>query len=415
MRWTHGASGLRTNRTKGRNKWDWGFSLPSRIAHNHKPGKWPRFPKRELTLRSNDHSFTLTLTPRAQMVGLAALALACCGSLAAFVSLAYERREMREMQALLLDQEVQVEEGKSRITAFRDELDDATRQLEQRQAFLEKMAEMLPDDGAMADNPAADGSGGDAEGADPGAAEARLRKLGAALPEARGFASLARRQLALVDKLTTYAERRSAAAEQGIRRLGLDPRGIAAATRGSVQQGMGGPLEKLATEADGSLDPRFERMGRNLARMAALEQGLARVPQVMPTDLARMTSRFGYRRDPITGDAAMHAGLDFGGRTGDPIRAAADGTVSYVGYRSGYGKVVEISHGNGLTTRYAHMSAWNAHRGEEVAAGDVVGQIGSTGRSTGPHLHFEVRVGDRAVNPRPFLESAAAILAKMYD
>ena len=84
--------------------------------------------------------------------------------------------------------------------------------------------------------------------------------------------------------------------------------------------------------------------------------------------------------------------------------------VSFVGQKSGYGNVVEISHGNGMVTRYAHMSKFRSRVGQEVAAGDVIGAIGSTGRSTGPHLHFEVRINDRAVNPRPFLEAAPNVL-----
>ena len=109
----------------------------------------------------------------------------------------------------------------------------------------------------------------------------------------------------------------------------------------------------------------------------------------------------------------MHRGLDFKGPTGAPIYAAAKGTVSFVGRKSGYGKVVEIRHGNGMTTRYAHMSRFNTKRGEQVDAGEVIGAIGSTGRSTGPHLHFEVRINDRAVNPRPLLETAPDVLKEV--
>ena len=144
--------------------------------------------------------------------------------------------------------------------------------------------------------------------------------------------------------------------------------------------------------------------------MDALERGLDGIPQVMPTDYSNITSGFGYRRDPFTGAAAMHKGLDFRGHIGTPIHAAADGVVSFVGQIRGYGNVVEIRHGNGLVTRYAHMSKFKTKRGTRVAAGDVIGLIGNTGRSTGPHLHFEVRVNGRAVNPRPFLESAPHVL-----
>jgi murein DD-endopeptidase MepM/ murein hydrolase activator NlpD len=122
------------------------------------------------------------------------------------------------------------------------------------------------------------------------------------------------------------------------------------------------------------------------------------------------SSGFGYRSDPFTGGGAFHPGLDFRGAYGAPIHAAADGTVSFVGQIRGYGNVVEVSHGNGLVTRYAHMSKTMATVGQAVNAGDVIGAIGSTGRSTGPHLHFEVRINNSGVNPRPFLERAHDVL-----
>lgn len=358
------------------------------------------FPQRELIVRANGQSRLVTLTPRIQAAGVALLA---CIVFAAIAALAYGSYETRAMRATLAHREARVADEQQRVSAYRDELDEATLQLERRQAFIERMIEMLPAAEEDADLAAS-------EAFQP---EGDLYRISAAMPEANGLAAIERRQLATVAALTGYAESRAARAEQAIRSLGLDPRRVFTATQRSAQSGMagrGGPLEKLATEADGSLDPRFERMGESLARMAALEQGLARVPQVMPTALGRMTSNFGFRRDPFTGEGAMHSGLDFGGRIGDPIRAAAAGKVSFVGMRSGYGKVVEITHGNGLLTRYAHMSAWRAKPGQAVAAGEVIGAIGSTGRSTGPHLHFEVRVNDKAVNPRPLLEDAPNVL-----
>jgi len=175
---------------------------------------------------------------------------------------------------------------------------------------------------------------------------------------------------------------------------------------------MGGPLELLATSSDGSIDPRFERLGLSLARMEALERGLASIPQVTPTSLAqtKISSGYGYRRDPFNGGGAMHSGLDFKGPYGAPIYSAAAGEVTFAGWRGGYGKTIEVTHGNGMMTRYAHMSRFHSNLGQKVDAGDLIGAIGSTGRSTGPHLHFEVRINNQAVNPRPFLERAPNVL-----
>ena len=188
---------------------------------------------------------------------------------------------------------------------------------------------------------------------------------------------------------------------KAIRALGLNPDTI---TRNADKGAMGGPLQILATAADGAIDARFRRLGASMTRMSALERGLDAIPQVAPAHVEMVTSSYGYRRDPFTGAAAMHSGLDFRGPSGAPIYAAAKGRISFVGTKSGYGRTVEIDHGNGLMTRYAHMSRFDARVRQAIDAGAIIGGIGSTGRSTGPHLHFEVHVNGRAVNPRPFLE-----------
>jgi len=243
-----------------------------------------------------------------------------------------------------------------------------------------------------------------------GEAAKTVDKVSVAIPEAAALARIEARQLAFVEGLTRYADLRSQRAAAALRKLGLDPRAM---MNRADRSAMGGPLERLSTGSDGSIDPRFERLGLSIARMTALENGLAGVPQVEPAALEYISSGFGYRRDPFTGAGAMHKGLDFRGPIGAPIYAAAKGVVSFVGRRSGYGNVVEISHGNGLMTRYAHMSAFHARVGQKVAGGDTIGAIGSTGRSTGPHLHFEVRINDRAVNPRTFLETAPHVLEEI--
>ena len=158
-----------------------------------------------------------------------------------------------------------------------------------------------------------------------------------------------------------------------------------------------------------ALGASFAALEGALFRMEVLERTLVAVPSGNPADVLMMSSGFGYRSDPFTRRAAMHSGIDFKGPIGAPIYAAAQGTVSFVGVKAGYGNCVEIDHGNGLMTRYAHMSRFATRVGQPVAAGAVIGAIGNTGRSTGPHLHFEVRMHDRPLNPRPFLEAAAHV------
>ncbi|MEN1957827.1 M23 family metallopeptidase [Luteimonas changyuni] len=127
------------------------------------------------------------------------------------------------------------------------------------------------------------------------------------------------------------------------------------------------------------------------------------VPSRSPVAASYITSGFGRRADPFGGGSAYHKGIDFDARTGDTVMAVADGVVSYSGVRSGYGKVVEIDHGNGYVTRYAHNSANVVQVGDLVRVGQQIARAGSTGRSTGAHVHFEVWENGRVANPRKFL------------
>jgi murein DD-endopeptidase MepM/ murein hydrolase activator NlpD len=359
------------------------------------------FPDREFFMRSRGQVRFVTLTSKVQMLaagGALAAVLAWGGSMAVMGVLQYQAQSER---ANLLDRAAAVEQAESRVATYRDDLDDVADELTRRQDFIEGVLPMLPDD-VKAEETVSDSRD---------EAQETIAKVSASIPEASALARLEARQLAFVENLTRYADRRSAAAEKAIRQLGLDPRAMMRAARTA----QGGPFEQASTRRDGSIDPRFARLGASLARMDALERGLTGIPQVMPADISQISSGFGYRRDPINGSAAMHAGLDFKGRIGAPIHAAAAGRITFVGRKSGYGNVVEVSHGNGLTTRYAHMSRFKARAGQRVAAGQVIGAIGNTGRSTGPHLHFEVRVNDRAVNPRPFLETAPDVLEEARD
>lgn len=117
-----------------------------------------------------------------------------------------------------------------------------------------------------------------------------------------------------------------------------------------------------------------------------------------------ITSRFGWRIHPITRKRKFHAGIDFGAPTGTPIYAYQAGLVEFAGWKSGYGKAVIINHGAGFSTLYGHASKLSVRKGERVAPGHIIGSIGSTGMSTGPHLHFEVRVNNKPVNPHPYLQ-----------
>jgi murein DD-endopeptidase MepM/ murein hydrolase activator NlpD len=186
--------------------------------------------------------------------------------------------------------------------------------------------------------------------------------------------------------------------------LGVD---VGKAVPAEPTGGVGGPYvpARFPKEAVG-----FERQLHRLAiargHVNRLTRVLGTVPVRKPVDgELDLASTFGVRNDPFTGSPAMHTGLDVQGETGKPVRTTADGTVTTAGWSGGYGKTVDVDHGNGISTRYGHLSAIDVHVGQSVRTGQIVGKIGSTGRSTGPHLHYETRVRGEAVDPQKFLRA----------
>jgi murein DD-endopeptidase MepM/ murein hydrolase activator NlpD len=200
----------------------------------------------------------------------------------------------------------------------------------------------------------------------------------------------------LVDRYTNKALKvRNVLAELGLK---LDPAPPAA---------IGGPFVPVKLPAAGQS---FERTvtAVSIARAYTdkLSATLANVPLRAPvTGEIDETSPFGVRFDPFLHVPAMHTGIDFRGEMGEPIHATAAGTVTIAGWSGGYGNMVEVNHGNGLATRYGHLSKIDVTVGQTIRLGQVIGRLGSTGRSTGPHVHYETRVNGEAVNPSKFLDA----------
>jgi len=178
--------------------------------------------------------------------------------------------------------------------------------------------------------------------------------------------------------------------------------------------GQGGafvPAPLGADELQREIDRLFREVDVRSDELAVLESRFLEkrvkerlMPTTLPVKEAFLGSPFGHRSDPILGQRAMHEGIDFNAETGTPVVAAADGVVLSAGWQSDFGNMIEVDHGDGLTTRYAHLSRMNAKAGSLVKRGERIGAVGSTGRSTGSHLHFEVRMLGVAQNPASFLK-----------
>jgi murein DD-endopeptidase MepM/ murein hydrolase activator NlpD len=218
------------------------------------------------------------------------------------------------------------------------------------------------------------------------------------------------RQLATLNAVEDGMESRVRRMRGVFSDLGLDMAELEAAT---PRAGVGGPFVpvKLGPNA-GAFERQLNRINITRTQVERLNRTLSLVPYRKPViGEVEFTSGFGVRNDPFLGRPAMHTGLDFRAGTGDPVRATANGKVVSSGWAGGYGRMVEIDHGNGLSTRYGHLSEINVKVGDQIKIGQVIGAVGSTGRSTGPHLHYETRIDGEAVDPQKFLRAGVRLSA----
>ncbi|MCK1617530.1 peptidoglycan DD-metalloendopeptidase family protein [Bradyrhizobium sp. 159] len=219
-----------------------------------------------------------------------------------------------------------------------------------------------------------------------------------------------RRQMAALNAVEESMDSRMRRMRGVVSDLGLSLATLEAAV---PRTAMGGPYVpvKLTPNA-GPFEKQLYRINTTRSELDRLNRTLALVPYRKPViGEVEFTSGFGVRSDPFLGRPAMHTGLDFRAATGDPVRVTANGKVISAGWSGGYGRMVEVDHGNGLSTRYGHLSEINVRIGEVVKIGQVIGLVGSTGRSTGPHLHYETRNEGEAVDPQKFLRAGVRLSA----
>jgi len=308
--------------------------------------------------------------------------------MAAFVVLAWTTfatfRAIDAMNGDVAQLERQIVQMQSDVAAMRTATVQRAALLERRQTFLAAMLSGQANEGQLAE----------------------LLPVAAHAPEnaaeqaaSRSFQRVDGMQAVIADQARAAARQRYREAAGAIRRLGVDP-----ARFHGVSGAIGGPFEPVP--AVDNADPRFRELFTTWRQLDQLQQGVAAIPSSQPVrSSANFTSGYGIRSDPFRGRAAMHAGIDLAGPSGTPIYATADGISG------GYGNLVEIDHGQGIQTRYGHLSRMSVRAGQRVRRGELIGLMGSTGRSTGSHLHYEVRIDGRAVNPVPFLQSSETFVA----
>jgi murein DD-endopeptidase MepM/ murein hydrolase activator NlpD len=210
-----------------------------------------------------------------------------------------------------------------------------------------------------------------------------------------------RRQTATLTDMEEQTDTKARRIRGVLTDLGVE---VGAAPKG----GVGGPYVPVKAPSSGAsaFERQLYRINVARAQLNQYSNTLVTVPVRKPIfGEIDMSSPFGMRMDPFMKGPAIHTGIDMRGDTGDPVRVTANGTVTVAGWNGGYGNMVEVDHGNGLATRYGHMSKIEVKVGQHVRLGETIGRIGSTGRSTGPHLHYETRVDGEAVDPQKFLRA----------
>jgi murein DD-endopeptidase MepM/ murein hydrolase activator NlpD len=349
------------------------------------------FRGRELFIHDGAAMRRFHISARQQIQALAATAFLIVAGLVALGQIAinsFSLTDSATLKAEVAAMEAKVEVLKSDVLAVKAAARDHAKRLDARHAALaalikgnvdaKTLAAMLP---AMPDHDGASASIGDA------------------------FASVDQQQMQMATLLRRATDARYAEKAGLVSSLGLNPAGLG---------GMGGPYEPVteaATGAPAKSDPQFRALFDSWKRLDRLETSMISIPSQKPVDVVSVNSGFGVRSDPFRGGRAMHAGVDIPGPIGTPIYATADGIVGRTGWVGGYGNLIELEHGKAIQTRYGHLSSISVTPGMRVKRGQQIGLMGSTGRSTGSHLHYEVRLDGRAVNPIPFLRTADYLLA----
>jgi murein DD-endopeptidase MepM/ murein hydrolase activator NlpD len=358
------------------------------------------FPERHLYVRSGVELRGFVLTTSNQAAMAAALCLGALWLGVGSAAMVFDAISLRnsEQQALRVQARYErfLADRQARLTSAIAELKDSSGSMEALAHSIEKRHQAL----AMLISPLK---------GQPGIATA-VAPLGAGASTAPldRIRTVQMDQDRLIAQAETFAHSRTDRLRLALKLAGLDPAHVA-----RDEGDLGGPLiegkdpKALAAvlDVDEGFARRIQHASASLDEMRGLADVVARAPLATPTSGATRSSGFGARFDPITGRPAFHPGLDMAGAFLTPIYATAPGVVSFTGVRSGYGNTIEIDHGNGFKTRYAHLAGVAVGIGQSVAVGQRIGAMGSTGRSTGPHLHYEVWVDGRPQNPDRFLKA----------
>lgn len=228
------------------------------------------------------------------------------------------------------------------------------------------------------------------------------------------FVILEKRQIAFAAELSARAEAQKDEILTLLADIGVDPEiflsSSEALSPAETQNGVGGPFVSLSNLAAEDTPETFTKLVEHWYDLKDLRTQILSVPAISPLKKFFISSHYGKRRDPFSKRWGHHSGVDLAAWYGTPVIATSGGTVTYAAYKAGYGRVVEVDHGNGFVTRYGHLRKVVVKKGQSVTIETKLGETGSTGRSTGPHVHYEIWFDGKTVNPVPFIKASNDVL-----
>ncbi len=396
------------------------------------------FPERQIFFRTEGEVHFRRLSPRFQITvaGIAGVILLWVLATSIYYLTGDVRLAAKEQELHYMSGELDALLGE--LTRLQDDALARAEQIEQRQRFLDSLLANMPEASAVAgDDTALEGTKAEQDGISrereqqsflhrAGAVRTPLLAswLGANRAVAGGvvatdglvgetdallgrLARIAAHQDAQARALAAREEQRLRAARRLVARLGLDFKALLAA-EAETPGGAGGPLLPVPEEPGTAA---FRTLLDLVGTRRQFDAAVLSIPSRIPADNYYVSSRFGQRRDPFRKTWAMHSGVDMAGWPGEPIYAAGDGLVIKAGRAPAYGLMVEIDHGNGFRTRYGHMRKLKTKAGQRVTRGTIIGEMGTSGRSTSTHLHWEVWFRGKLVDPMRYLEASKDVFA----
>ena len=395
------------------------------------------FPERQIYFRSRGVVRFVSLSPRFQLISITAAFTATCWIGIASANLIFGNELIEQKEQQIADLREIRADLHNQLVKLEGDIMERAHALQARQQLIDGLLDRT--ETVLGDAP----NGDDAEQADTSTeaapADDQLPVGGPAAPAASPqetdattdstkelndrVSALEQLQQVMVTRLSEEVDKTTARLEKAITSAGLDLEDVIDAARPAhhiaaenmatgADMPRGGPMIPLQDGAAlGLTDPAILYLAEKSDRLDQLEQAVAGIPFVKPVEHYYISSNFGRRRDPFSKRWAMHSGVDMASRWKTPVSVTASGTVTFVGWSGPYGRMVEVDHGNGFSTRYGHLTKAMVEKGDDVVSGDKIGLMGSTGRSTGTHLHYEVRFDNTPLNPLKFFEAAKYVQA----